>query len=193
VSTANAPRVLGIVGSPRRHGNTEILVDEVLRGAAEAGAAVEKVLLPRLEVGPCLACDACRRTGTCAQRDDMPALLERMQASRVWVLGTPVYWFGPSAQMKAFIDRWYAITAEHAAYDMRGRRAILALAMEDDDPAGARHAVGILTLSVEWLKSEVWATILATRVGERGAVRDHPAVLRAAYQAGRGAIEDAGE
>jgi multimeric flavodoxin WrbA len=84
--------VLGIVGSPRRGGNTETLVDEVLRGAEEAGALVEKVILSKLDIGPCRACDACQDTGECVQRDDMPALLEQMEHSQVWVLGTPIYW-----------------------------------------------------------------------------------------------------
>jgi len=60
-------RVLGIVGSPRRGGNTEILVGAVLRGAEEAGALVEKVLLSKLGISPCLACDACRDTDECVQ------------------------------------------------------------------------------------------------------------------------------
>ena len=71
-------RVLGIVGSPRRGGNTEILVDEVLAGAEEAGALAEKVILTRLNIAPCQACDACRDTDECVQQDDMSALLEKM-------------------------------------------------------------------------------------------------------------------
>jgi multimeric flavodoxin WrbA len=99
-------QVLGIVGSPRKGGNTETLIDAVLSGAQEAGAWTEKVLLRDLEIGPCRACDACQRTGMCVQEDDMPALLEKMKHSSVWVLGTPVYWWGPTAQFKAFLDRW---------------------------------------------------------------------------------------
>ena len=99
-------RALGIVGSPRRGGNTETLVDAVLAGAAEAGAQVEKVILDELDVRPCRACNACRKTGACVQQDDMAGLLEQMQRSDVWVLGTPVYWWGPTAQFKAFLDRW---------------------------------------------------------------------------------------
>jgi NAD(P)H-dependent FMN reductase len=100
-------RMLGIVGSSRRGGNTETLVDEVLRGAEEAGALVEKVILSELDIAPCRACDTCRRTGSCVQQDDMPAVMEQMRRSSVWVLGTPVYWWGPTAQFKAFLARWY--------------------------------------------------------------------------------------
>ena len=58
-----------------------------------------------------MACDACRKTGQCAQRDDMQALLEKMERSQAWVLGTPVYWWGPTAQFKAFLDGGMAPTA----------------------------------------------------------------------------------
>ncbi len=181
-------RVLGIVGSPRRNGNTEILVDEILRGAAKAGALVEKVILTSLELSPCRACDACMGTGQCVQGDDMPQLLAQMQASRVWVLGTPVYWNGPSAQFKTFVDRWYS-TQKGSVVDFRGRRVILAIPLEDPDPRGARHTVGMLTDALEWLQAEIFATILAPGVLDRGAVRQHPEILEAARQAGRRAIE----
>jgi len=182
---ANRKRMLGIVGSPRRGGNTEILVDEVLRGAEEAGALVEKVILSRLNIAPCRACDACRKAGECAQRDDMPALLEKMERSQVWVLGTPVYWWGPTAQFKAFLDRWYG--AEYAMF--KGRRVILTIPMEDTDASTARHTVGMFTDALAYLKAELFATVLAPGVLDRGKVREHPDVLETARRTGREAIK----
>ena len=98
-------KVLGIVGSPRRKGNTEVLVDEVLAGAAEVGISTEKVILTDLQISPCKACDACRKSENCLQEDDMMELLDKMGQCDVWVLGTPLYWWGPSAQFKVFLDR----------------------------------------------------------------------------------------
>ena len=182
---ANRKRMLGIVGSPRRGGNTEILVDEVLRGAEEAGALVEKVILSKLNIAPCRACDACRKTGECAQRDDMLALLEKMERSQVWVLGTPVYWWGPTAQFKAFLDRWYG--AEYVMF--KGRRVILTIPLEDTDASTARHTVGMFTDALAYLKAELFATVLAPGVLDRGKVREHPDVLETARRTGREAIE----
>lgn len=71
-------QVLGIIGSPRIGGNTEVLVDEVLAGAKEAGASVERVILNKLDIKPCQACNSCYKTGHCAQKDDMESLLEKM-------------------------------------------------------------------------------------------------------------------
>jgi multimeric flavodoxin WrbA len=181
---ASRKRALGIVGSPRRGGNTEILVDEVLRGAEEVGALTEKVILNELDIAPCQACNACRKTGQCAQRDDMPALLERMEHSQVWVLGTPVYWWGPTAQFKAFLDRWYG--AERAVF--AGRRVILAIPL-GGSASLARHTVGMLTDVLDYLRTEIVATVLAPGASSPGAVRRYADVLAEARRAGREAIE----
>lgn len=184
VKEAGCKRMLGIVGSPRRGGNTEILVDEVLRGAEEVGALTEKAILNELDIAPCQACNACRKTGQCAQRDDMPALLERMEHSQVWVLGTPVYWWGPTAQFKAFLDRWYG--AEQVRF--AGRRVILAIPL-GGGVSLARHTVGMLTDILDYLRTELVATVLAPGAHGLGAVRGHADVLAAARRAGREAIE----
>jgi len=177
--------VLGIVGSPRRGGNTEILVGAALRGAEEAGALVEKVLLGKLDILPCLACNACRDTDECVQQDDMAELLEKMQRSQVWVLGTPIYYYGPTAQFKAFLDRWYIGRPDTFA----GRRVILTIPFEDSSPDTARYTVGILSDSLAWKKAELFATVLAPGVAGPGDVRRHPDLLEVAYHAGRRAVE----
>ena len=185
MSETNRKRVLGIVGSPRRGGNTEILVDEALAGAAEAGALTEKVILSELEIGPCRGCDACGKTGTCVQQDDLPPLLEQMERSQVWVLGTPVYYWGPSAQFKAFVDRWYG--ADKSA-TFRGKRVTLVIPLGSGDAHDARHAVGMLQDALAWQESELFATVVANGVLERGVVRERPDLLAAARRAGREAV-----
>ncbi|MCP4542846.1 MAG: flavodoxin family protein [Chloroflexi bacterium] len=186
MTETNSKRVLGIVGSPRRGGNTEILVDEVLRGAKEAGAQVEKVILSKLEIGPCRGCDACKKVGKCTQQDDMHALLEQMEHSQVWVLGTPVYWWGATAQFKAFLDRWYGVQDRTMFV---GRRTILIIPLEDTENT-ARHTVGMFQDVLNYLKMEHLFTVVAPGVLDRGAVREHPGILAAAYQAGQKAIID---
>ena len=181
-------QVLGIVGSPRRGGNTDILVDEVLRGAKEAGASVEKILLGRMDIGHCRACDHCRKTGACIQQDDMPELLKKMERSEIYVFGTPVYFMGPSAQLKTFIDRWYALGADGRKTMLKGRRVILTIPMENDSICMAHNTMGMLTEVISWGGMELFASVLAPDVEDRGAVRDHPEVLEAAYRAGRDAV-----
>ena len=182
----NNVHVLGIVGSPRKGGNTETLVDAVLAGAEEAGASTEKVLLRELEIGPCLACDACRRTGACVQKDDMGSLLEKMKDAEVWVFGTPVYWWGPTAQFKAFLDRWYG-SDRKAIFP--GKRVILTIPFEDTYAAAPRHTVGILTESLNYVGAEVVATVLAPRVHRRGEVSQRLDLMKVAQNAGREVIQ----
>jgi multimeric flavodoxin WrbA len=185
---ADRKRVLGIVGSPRHRGNTETLVDEVLRGAQETGALVKKVMLNELDIGPCRACDVCLKTGECVQQDDMAALLEQMERSQVWVLGTPIYWWGPTAQLKAFIDRWRPAGAGRSV-TFKGRRVILAIPLEDTDESTARHTLGMLTDMLDYLKMELFTAVVAPGVLHRGEVREHPDVMEQARRAGRGSIE----
>ena len=189
--TTHPIRVLAIVGSPRKNGNTETLVDAVLAGAAEAGARTEKVLLRPgkggLEIRPCQACDACQRTGACAQKDDMNDLLVKMQASEVWVLGTPVYWWGPTAQFKAFLDRWYG-SDRKAIFP--GKRVILTIPFEDTYATAPRHTVGILTESLNYVGAEVVSTILAPGVHRRGEVSQRADLMESARNAGRAAIHN---
>ncbi|MCJ7625739.1 MAG: flavodoxin family protein [Anaerolineaceae bacterium] len=176
--------VLGIVGSPRRGGNTDILVDEVLRGAEGAGAKVEKVYLRDLDIRPCLACDSCRKTGKCVQKDDAPALLEQMEHSDVWVLGTPVYFWGPSAQLKALIDRIYVYgSVQYTAFI--GRHAILAIPFGDTYEGTARHTEGMLKDTLDYLKVKHVDTILAPGANDRGEIHNFPDVLAAAHRAGK--------
>lgn len=98
--------VLAIVSSPRKNGNTELLVDEFVKGAKEAGHAVEKLCLREKKIAPCLACEACLRNGgACVQKDDMGEILEKFIAADVVVLSSPVYYYSVCAQLKAMIDR----------------------------------------------------------------------------------------
>jgi multimeric flavodoxin WrbA len=145
------------------------------------------VILSELDIAPCRACDTCRRTGTCVQQDDMPAVMEQMMRSGVWVLGTPVYWWGPTAQFKAFLDRWYVGGSVFSRHE--GQRVILVIPLGDTDTATARHVVGMFEDVLAYLKVELFATVLAPGAHHWGEVREHSTVLAAAYRAGQEAVK----
>ena len=174
--------VLGIVGSPRRNGNTEILVDVVLSAAEENGATTHKVILSKLDIGPCRACDACRKTGKCVQKDDMEELVIKMKNSDVLVLGTPIYWWGPTAQFKAFLDRWYGV------YDQgifKEKETVLVIPLEDTTESTYNPILNMFKAIMEYLHMNHVATVLAPGVLERGAVRDHREFIDSAREIGR--------
>jgi multimeric flavodoxin WrbA len=99
-------KILGIVASPRRYGNTETLMNLALKSAKKAGADdVELYTIKGKNIAGCIGCDTCKNTGVCAIKDDMAELLEKMTGADGIILGTPVYFWGPTSQAKAIIDR----------------------------------------------------------------------------------------
>ena len=115
-------RVLGIMGSPRRNSNTEILLDRALEGATDAGAEIEKVLISKLKISPCLEIYACFKDGNCTIKDDMRALYEKLvEADRI-VFASPIFFYGVTGQAKSMIDRCQALWA---------RRHVLGMGKED--------------------------------------------------------------
>lgn len=100
-------KVLGIVCSPRKGGNTEILVDEALAAARELGAEVELVTIADKNIAPCDGCGSCIKTGRCRIEDDMQELYDKLLEADGIVFGTPVYFWSATAQAKAVIDRTY--------------------------------------------------------------------------------------
>ena len=177
--------VLGIVGSPRMGGNTDVLIDEVLAGAKELGASIEKVFLNKLEIKPCQACNSCYKTGHCIQKDDMAALLEKMLKSDLWVLGTPIYWWGPTAQFKAFLDRWYL--PKHQEF--KRKRVIIIIPLGGGSEHYARHAVGLLEDVFDYLQMELVGKIVAPGLNSRGEVCNNESIMNKARNMGRKLIQ----
>jgi len=100
--------ILILSGSPRKDGNTELLVEAFVRGASEHHQ-VEMVSVRDVKVNPCLGCNACFKNEShiCAQKDDMSVIYEKMNQADMLVIASPVYFYGISAQLKAVIDRFH--------------------------------------------------------------------------------------
>ena len=105
-------KILGIVCSPRKGGNTEIMVEEALAVAREAGAETELVLVADKNIAPCDACSTCRKTGVCRINDDMQHLYKQLEAADGIIFGTPVYFTNVTAQAKTIMDRLYVYLGE---------------------------------------------------------------------------------
>ncbi len=177
-------KILGIVGSPRIGSNTDVLMERALAGAKAAGADVEKIILDRLEINPCRHCDSCVADGECAQADDMIVLYDKIRQADGLVLGTPIYWWGPTAQMKAFLDRWYAISGDAVMHRLAGKRVALLFAFGDTDPSTADPANAILTASMSYLRMSIVGRVFAS-AWRRGDIFKSPEKLDEAYQLGQ--------
>ena len=175
-------QVIGIIGSPRRNGNTEVIVDSIIEGAEEVGVVSQKVILKDLKVAPCKACNVCSKNSSCVHQDDMENLLAQMFDSDVWILGTPVYWWGPTAQFKAFLDRWYSVNDRSL---FRGKEIVLVIPSGGAGEYYYGPTKDILERIIDYLGMIHVRTILAPGIGEKGVVKEHPEILDSARQTGR--------
>lgn len=173
-------KVLALIGSPRKGGNTDLLVSEALRGAQEKGHAVRKLYLYDYTISLCTDCRACKGGYlTCCLNDEMAQLYPLMEGTDVIVFGTPVYWYGPTAKMKMLLDRMRPFVENKK---MKGKRAVI-VSPSDEDAKACGPLVEMFRLSFEYLGIELVGTVLA-KAYDLGAVANHPEELKAAYELG---------
>jgi multimeric flavodoxin WrbA len=180
-------KLLIIAASPRPKSNSAILADEAARGAEEAGAEVKVVRLSGLAIGPCLACDGCRKAGAkgCVQKDGLTALHPDVLAADALLIATPVYWFTMSGQAKMFMDRLYAFGAR-GYRGLKGKRVGLIMTYADATPrsSGALNALKSFEDAFAYVGAPIAGTVFGS-AGEAGAIRMNKAVLKKAYALGR--------
>jgi multimeric flavodoxin WrbA len=185
--------VLALASSPRRQGNSRLLADAVLAGAAEAGHRVELVHLPDHVSGMLRNCRECRRPdGSCSIEDGYRDLfLNKVLAADALVLATPIWWYGMSAHLKNFFDRMFCYVAasypdhEEVHRRLMGKRLALALSAEENN-LSAR--LGIVHQTQELCRYLHYTlTGVVTGIGNKtGEVRDDPTrPLDAAREMGR--------
>lgn len=174
-------KIVTITSSPHRKGTTDVLASAFCRGAEEAGHEVFRFDAARERVQPCLACDACRRTGACVQKDGMESLMPRLLEADGIAFVTPLYYYGMSAQLKAVIDRFYARNSDLAG---KKRTVLLAASYDAEDwtmAALERHYETIL----RYLGWEDAGRVLAVGCGDRAAI-EQTDFLEQAYRLGKG-------
>jgi multimeric flavodoxin WrbA len=121
-NSATPRRALGVIGSPRRAGNTANATRDVLEGLADAGFETEELHLCDHAIDAIDDCSACVAAGCCTLDDDLDQCMQRVYAADVLVLATPLYWYRPSGQLKVFLDRWSCLLdREEEAFRARMR------------------------------------------------------------------------
>ncbi len=185
-------KVLGIYGSPRKGGNSDLLLDAALKGAAEAGAEVKSVYCRKVTVGGCLNCGGCDKTGECVVNDDMQSIYPLLDEADAIILSIPMFFYGAPAQAKAVVDRCQA----------RWSKRMLAKTKEQRKSydSGRGYLIGVgatkgenLFVGVELMAKYFYDALDMTYEGGlllrglegKGAVSDHPETLKQAHELGR--------
>jgi len=178
-------KMTAFLGSPRAGGNTDTITSRVLDGARESGCEVEKIALRNLKIRGCIGCDRCWQNGKkCAIDDDMTALYDTIAGSNILLFSTPVYWYAPTALMKAFIDRFVIFNRPPGKPLIEGKSAIIVTAYEEEGPAAAEPLLKMFHLSLDYLGVKLIDTIAADGLGPKDAILGKPEILENAYKLG---------
>ena len=181
-------KLLALMGSPRRGGNTDLLTEAALRGAESRGAATEKIIVSRLNVAGCTGCNACFKAGICNIRDDMDALYDKLLAADAVLVAAPIFFYSPPAQLKAVIDRAQATYARKYELkqdlDRGGRKGGF---IGVGGTSGARLFDGtrlMLRYFFDAIGVKYTEELLLRGVDKKGEVKNHPTALNEAYALG---------
>jgi multimeric flavodoxin WrbA len=185
-------KTIAFLGSPRKDGNTELLLTEAIRGVpGTAGGEVAVFNLNLMDIKPCQDCGGCEKTGECVLEDDMAKIYPEIRSADRIILASPIFFFGLSAQSKTMIDRCQSFWCEKYLLKKPippgefGRKGLLIVV------GGMKKEVG-----VECGDACAKAFFRTINVGEhkalsflgvdaKGAIRDHPTGLKDAFEAGR--------
>lgn len=186
-------KVLGIMGSPRIKGNTDLLLDEALRGAQSQGAEVEKIVVDKLKVAPCKEYYGCLKDGNCVIRDDMDAIYPKLLEADRLIVASPMFFYGITSQLKALVDRCQATWA---------RKYVLKQKLSDKERKGAFIAVGatkgkqlfdgsilVIDYFFKALDVKYADELLVHGVDQRGEIKDHPTALSDAFELGKRLVQ----
>lgn len=190
-------KVLGIYGSPRKGGNTDLLLDRILEGAQAAGAEVESIYVRKLKISGCIECGSCDDTGECAVHDDMDTVYPMLQEADVIFLTSPNFFYNVTAQVKLLIDRSQAMWSkrllektpeQRRSYDS-GKGYLICIGATK----GKNLFVGV-ELTVKYFFDALDMTyeggLLIDRVEEKGAILNHPNAMDRGFELGKSAVEN---
>jgi len=181
-------KILVIHGSPRKDGNSELLMKEVLKAVEEGGHEAVVVRPALMKIAPCLNCDGCVETGECIIKDDMEGVYKAIaEADRVVVV-SPVFFFGLPAQLKAMIDRCQALWCKkyllkQAITTKKNRRGLLVMVGGMSGDRGFEASNATITAFFRTIDVPHHEFIYFKEIDAKGEVMNHPEALKATYDA----------
>lgn len=189
-------KVLGISSSPRKGGNSDILLRHFLSGASAGGAEIEEIYLRDYQIQPCIGCERCKKDKRCTGlQDGMQLLYPKIWESQGLVIITPIYFYNLNAQLKAFIDRLYCYFMYgderpgpwSCQLDNQRRKAIIAAIGEQrtDDDGGMDLTMDAMRRSVDCCGYEIVKELSIYGIFHKGKIKQFPRYLEQADAYGR--------
>ncbi len=186
------PDILAVYGSPRREGNTSVLLKQAVQGARDAGTDIEDITLRDLKMSPCLEIYGCLKTGRCAIKDDFQSLYDKMLSAKGMMLASPIFFYTVSAHTKILMDRCQSLWVKKYWIDkmQEGGAAPtrLGLFVSVGATKGKRLFDGTL-LTIRYffdaLDMKLWRALLYRGLDFKGDVLKHPDYLKEAYETGK--------
>jgi multimeric flavodoxin WrbA len=189
-------KILAIYGSPRRKGNTTLLLKNAVKGAIEAGAEVEEIILRDLKMSPCLEIYGCKKTGRCVIKDDFQQVYDKLLSCQGLMLASPIFFYTVSAHTKILMDRCQSLwvkkywlkknTIESPKFTRKG------LFISVGATKGKRLFDGTL-LSIRYffeiLDMELWRSLLYRSLDSEGDILGHPEYLLEAQRSGKELVQ----
>ena len=172
-------KIVVLKGSPRVNGNSNMLADEFIRGAKESGHEIMEFDCTKHNIGGCRACDNCRMAGPCVRKDDFEIVRPHLIDCDVILFSTPIYYFGPSGQLKNVIDRFYSI---HGL--MGPKRVLLFATMGNPNSIVAEPSIKMYELMCMYLGWQDCGKIIANGISSRGAIKTSK-FMKKAYELGK--------
>jgi multimeric flavodoxin WrbA len=186
-------KIVGFSGSPRKGGNSDVLLKHISKGAKERSLAVENVRLCSYQYEPCIGCEKCRKNNRCTGiNDGMHLLYPKVIASQGMVLVCPTHNYNVTAWMKAFIDRLYCLyifdnnrpRGWSSRLGNQNRKAAIAAVCEQEDKKDMGFTLEAMRLPLEALGFEVVGDLAVLGIFDKGKVQDEEDVLARAVALG---------
>ena len=185
-------KILAIYGSPRRKGNTSLLLKKSVQGAIEAGAEIEEIFLRDLKMSPCLEIYGCKKTGRCVIQDDFQDVYDKILSCQGIILASPMFFYMVSAHTKILMDRCQSLWVkkywmEKIPVEKRGgaRKGLFISA----GATKGKRLFDVALLGVRYffdaIDVDLWKSILYRGLDFEGDVLKHKEYLEEAYNAGK--------
>lgn len=190
-------KVLGIFGSPRRGGNTDLLLEETLKGAQKEGAEVERIYLTDFTITPCRECHGCDQTGECIILDDMQKIYPILLDADIIILASPIFFYGISAWAKALVDRcqalWsrkYLVKDPSLGRNGKKRKGFFVSVGATKGPKVFDGAILTAKYFFDVLNAEYVGELVFRGIDGKGDILKYPEALEQAFEEGRKLVLD---